>query len=184
MDEAGLAAATIFGIALANLRIPGLGELARFKEALVVMLISALFVVLTASLDRALLTNISWPMMMLTMAMPIVVRPLAIVMATLGSGLTWRERALAGWIAPRGIVAAAVAGVASNQVTSAGYQSAGEIMPAVFALIAATMVLHGFTLRPFARRLGVSRWVMRWAWRSSALANGRHTLQRCWRVRG
>lgn len=153
MDESGLAASTIFGITLANLRIPGLRELARFKEALVVMLVSALFVVLTASLDRNLLTQLSWPILLLTVAMVVLVRPTAIALATLSSDLSWRERMLAGWIAPRGIVAAAVAGVASTQLSMVGYSGAEKVMPAVFALIAATMVLHGFSLGPVARRL-------------------------------
>ncbi len=124
MDEAGLAAATIFGITLANLHIPGLKELARFKEALVVLLVSALFVVLTASLDRRLLTQLSSPVLLLTLAMLFVVRPAAILLATLGSGLTWPERTLGAWIAPRGVVAAAVAGVASTQLASSGYHDA------------------------------------------------------------
>ena len=72
------------------------------------------------------------------------------------SGLTWKERVLAGWIAPRGIVAAAVAGIASTKLAAAHVAGADEVMPAVFALIAATMVLHGFTLAPLARRLGLT----------------------------
>jgi NhaP-type Na+/H+ or K+/H+ antiporter len=156
MDEAGLAAATVFGIALANLRIPGLSELARFKEALVVLLVSALFIVLTASLDRELLTNLSWPIAVLTAAMVFVIRPLCIGLATIGSDLTWQERALASWIAPRGIVAAAIAGVAGAQLGEAGYPGGDQVLPAVFCLIAVTMVLHGFTLGPVARRLGLT----------------------------
>ena len=117
------------------------------------MLVSALFIVLTASLDRDLLTEISWPILLLTLAMLVVVRPLAIGLATLGSDLSWRERALAGWIAPRGIVAAAVTGVVSTQLSTADYPGSEKLMPAVFALIAATMVLHGFSLAPVARRL-------------------------------
>ena len=156
IDGAGLAAATIFGIALANLHIPGLAEIARFKEALVVLLVSALFVVLTANLDRSLFLQLSWPVVLLTAAMIFVVRPVAIALSTWRSDLTWKERLLAGWIAPRGIVAAAVAGVASTKLTAAGVHGADEVMPAVFALIAATMVLHGFTLAPVARRLGLT----------------------------
>jgi NhaP-type Na+/H+ or K+/H+ antiporter len=156
MDQAGLASATIFGVALANLRIPGLAEIARFKEALVVLLVSALFIVLTAGLDRHLLSELSLPVLLLTLAMLFVVRPAAILLATMGSNLTWPERALAAWIAPRGIVAAAVAGVASTQLLSAGDQNAALILPAVFALIAATMVLHGFSIGPLARRLGLT----------------------------
>jgi hypothetical protein len=84
------------------------------------------------------------------------VRPAAIALATLGSNLSWQERVLAGWIAPRGIVAAAVAGVASTKLSAAGVAGGEQVMPAVFALIAATMILHGFTLAPLARRLGLT----------------------------
>lgn len=153
MNEAGIAAATIFGIALANLHMPGIGELTRFKEALVVLIVSALFVVLTASLDRSLFTQISWPIILLTLTMVFAVRPAAIFLATLRTDLTWQEKVLAGWIAPRGIVAAAVAGIASQKLAGAGFRGGEMVMPAVFALIATTMILHGFSLAPLARRL-------------------------------
>ncbi len=156
MDEAGLAAATIFGIALANMHIPGVAEMARFKESLVVLIVSALFVVLTAGLSRAIFAQLDWSILFLTLAMVFLVRPAAIWLATARSGLTWQERTLAGWIAPRGIVAAAVAGVASSKLGAAGVAGGNEVMPAVFALIAATMVLHGFSLKPVARRLGLT----------------------------
>lgn len=155
MAEAGLMAATLFGLALANLGVPGLAELRRFKEALVVMLVSALFIVLTADLDRGVLTRLSLPIVGLTLAILLVVRPAAILLATLASGLDRRERGLAAWIAPRGIVAAAMAGVAGLRLQAAGYAGAELVMPAVFALIAASVVLHGFSLAPLSRRLGL-----------------------------
>ncbi len=153
LEGAGLAAATVLGVALANLHVPGLSELRRFKESLVVLIVSGLFILLTADLSRATLAGLSWPVAGLTLAVLFVVRPAAIWMATFGSGLSAAERALAAWVAPRGIVAAAVAGVAGLKLQSAGYQGAELIVPCVFAVIAATMVLHGFTLRPLARRL-------------------------------
>ncbi len=153
LEGAGLAAATVLGVALANLHVPGLSELRRFKESLVVLIVSGLFILLTADLSRATLAGLSWPVAGLTLAVLFVVRPAAIWLATFGSGLSAAERALAAWVAPRGIVAAAVAGVAGLKLQSAGYQGAELIVPCVFAVIAATMVLHGFTLRPLARRL-------------------------------
>lgn len=156
LEGAGLMAATIFGVALANLRVPGLSELRRFKESLVVLLVSALFIVLTANLQQAQLAHLSWPILALTLAVLFVVRPVAILIATLRSGLTRSERLLSAWIAPRGIVAAAVAGIAGLQLQKAGYAGADLVMPAVFAIIAATMILHGFSLRPLARRLGLT----------------------------
>lgn len=153
MDDAGLVAATLFGVTLANLHVPGISELRRFKEALVVLIVSALFITLTADLTRTTLSSLSWPLAALTVAMLFVVRPITILVATAWSGLTLPERILSGWIAPRGIVAAAVAGVAGLRLQEAGYPGAHEIMPAVFALIAATMILHGFTLGPLSHRL-------------------------------
>ncbi len=156
MQEAGLLAATVFGVTLANLHVPGAAELRRFKEALVVLLVATLFVTLTADLDRGTLLALDWRIGALTAAMLFLVRPAAILLATARSGLSVQERALCAWIAPRGIVAAAVAGIAGLQLQHAGYPGADRIMPAVFALIAATVVLHGFSLGPLARRLGLA----------------------------
>ncbi len=156
MHEAGLIGATVFGIVLANRHVPGLGELRRFKEALVVLLVSCLFVVLTADLDLGVLGKLSLPILSLTVAVLFVVRPAAIWLATLGSDLSRRERLFVGWIGPRGIVAAAVAGLAGPRLSDAGYAGGDLIQPTVFAVIVATVILHGFSLGPLARRLGLS----------------------------
>lgn len=153
MEDTGLGAATILGIALANMKIRGLAELTRVKESLVVLIVSALFIVLTASLDRGLFAQLTLPTYLLTAAMILLVRPATIALATIGSDLTWRERLLTGWIAPRGIVAAAVASVAGGRLSAAGHAGGEAVMPAVFTLIASTMILHGFSLAPLARRL-------------------------------
>ena len=153
MGGAGLMAVTIFGMALANLQIPGLTELRRMKESLVVLVVSVLFIMLTADLHRDVLAQLSIPIFALTVVVLFVVRPLGIFLSTLGTSMPWKEKLFVGWIAPRGIVAAAVAGEAGVSLKEAGYQSADLIMPAVFAVIAVTMILHGFSLAPLARRL-------------------------------
>jgi NhaP-type Na+/H+ or K+/H+ antiporter len=153
VSEAGLIAATVFGMTLANLRVPGISELRRFKESLVVLIVSVLFITLAANLDRHVLTQLSWPLIGLTAVMLVLVRPAAIALATFRSGLTWPERAITGWIAPRGIVAAAVAGVAGLRLHAAGVAGADLVMPAVFALITASVILHGFSLGPLAGAL-------------------------------
>ncbi|MCJ2021911.1 sodium:proton antiporter [Methylobacterium sp. E-065] len=156
MNEAGLIGATVFGIALANRHVPGLAELRRFKEALVVLLVSCLFVVLTADLDLALLGKLSVPILGLTASILFIVRPAAIWLATMRSDLSRRERLFVGWIGPRGIVAAAVAGLAGPRLSEAGYAGGDLIQPTVFAVIVATVLAHGFSLGPLARRLGLS----------------------------
>lgn len=156
MPQAGLVAATLFGVTLGNLNFPGLSELKRFKEALVILIVSALFVVLTAELDRATLSQLSWKIIALVAAMLFVVRPVSVLLATMGSDIPRAERLLVGWMAPRGVVAAAVSGLAGGALHGAGYGGALLVMPAVFALISASVVLHGFTLRPLARALGLN----------------------------
>ena len=153
VSEAGLIASTVFGMLLANLKVPGIAELRRFKESLVVLIVSVLFITLAANLDRHVLTHLSWALIALTTVMLLVVRPAAIGLATVRSGLTWQEKAITGWIAPRGIVAAAVAGVAGLRLQAAGVHGAALVMPAVFTLITATVILHGFSLGPLARLL-------------------------------
>ncbi|MCW4591569.1 sodium:proton antiporter [Gluconacetobacter entanii] len=153
MASTGLMAATVFGMALANLNVVGMSELRRIKESLGVIVVSCLFVILTADLHRDVLQKLSLPILALTLTVLFVVRPLGIFLSTIRSDLSWQERLFVGWIAPRGIVAAAVAGAAGLQLRDAGDPSAALITPAVFAVIATTMILHGFSLRPLARYL-------------------------------
>ena len=151
--ETGLVGATIFGVTLANIEITGLQELRRFKESLTVFLVSGLFILLTADIDPAVLRRLSWPLVGTATAVLVVVRPLAIGLATIGAQMTWRERLLVGWIGPRGVVAAAVAGLAAEQLATAGYRDAELVLPLVFCVIAATVILHGLSLGPLARAL-------------------------------
>jgi NhaP-type Na+/H+ or K+/H+ antiporter len=151
--ETGLVGATIFGVVLANIDVTGLQELRRFKESLTVFLVSGLFILLTANIDPAVLRHVSWPIVMTTLAILFFVRPAAIGLATIGARMTWRERLLVGWIGPRGVVAAAVAGLAGEQLTEAGYHDGALVLPTVFCVIAATVVLHGLSLGPLARFL-------------------------------
>jgi NhaP-type Na+/H+ or K+/H+ antiporter len=154
--ETGLVGATIFGVVLANIEITGLQELRRFKESLTVFLVSGLFILLTANIDPGVLRRLSWPIVLTAAAMLVLVRPAAIGLATIGARMTWRERLLVGWIGPRGVVAAAVAGLAAEELTTAGYRDGPLILPMVFCVIAATVVLHGLTLGPLARALGLA----------------------------
>ena len=154
--ETGLIGATLFGVVLANIDVTGLQELRRFKESLTVFLVSGLFILLTANIDRQTVEMLSWPIAATTLVILFVVRPLAISIATIGAKVSWRERLLVGWIGPRGVVAAAIAGVAGERLAKAGYPDAGLVLPLVFAVIASTVLLHGLTLAPMARRLGLA----------------------------
>lgn len=152
-EEAGLLAATVMGVVLGNLRLPSIAEMRRFKEYLVILLVSSVFILLTADLDPLIMLHLDWRAGLLLLAVLLVVRPLGVFAATLGSGMSWQERSLVAWIAPRGIVAVAVAGVFAPQLASQGYAGAQLLLPLVFALVFSTVVLHGLSLRPLAQYL-------------------------------
>lgn len=80
-------------------------------------------------------------------------RPLTIGLATLGAPMRRRDKLLMAWIAPRGIVAAATASIFGPAMVAAGYPEAEILMPLVFLVIVVTVIVHGVTLAPLARRL-------------------------------
>lgn len=170
-NEAGLLAATILGLVIGNMRLPSMSEIRRFKEYITILLVSGIFVLLAADLDPAVMTRLTWHSAALLAAVIFLVRPAAVMLATVNADMSWRERALVAWIAPRGIVAAAMAGFFGPRLVDHGYADGDLLMPLVFALILLTVTLHGATIRWLARGLelavaeqngvlivGASRW--------------------------
>ncbi|MGB5210831.1 MAG: sodium:proton antiporter [Gammaproteobacteria bacterium] len=154
--EAGLLAVTVMGIVVGNMNLPGLQDMKRFKEYITVMLVSVVFVLLTATLDPAVIQSVDVRGVLLVGAILFLVRPLAVMLATLGAGMDIRDRVLLAWIAPRGIVAAATAGVMGPAMAQRGFEGAESLLPLVFGVIFATVLAHGLSIGWLARRLGLS----------------------------
>ncbi|MFV3367396.1 cation:proton antiporter [Pseudomonas sp. NY15435] len=156
MSESGLLAVTVMGLRLANMKGVDVRHILHFKENLSVLLISGLFVLLAARLDLPALLGLG-PIALLELALiQFVARPLNVVIATAGSSLNWRERALLSWIAPRGIVAAAVSAIFAIRLQEAGHAQAGVLVPLTFLVIIGTVILQSATARPLARLLKVA----------------------------
>ena len=151
--ESGLLAVTVFGIWLANQEGLDLEEVLAFKEDLAVILISSLFILLAARLDLAQLWQLGPMVLALLCVVQFVARPLCILVSTRGSDLPGRARALLAWIAPRGIVAAAVSASFAISMHEAGIEDADKLVPLVFAVIIFTVVLQSLTATPLARLL-------------------------------
>ena len=163
--EIGLVAVTAYGMTLANSRLAGLAELRKFKEDIAVLLVSGVFVILTANLTPDVIRRaLTWNTLAFLMAMLFIVRPLSVWIATWGT-LKRNEAILLGWIAPRGIVAVAVSSLFATLLEDLGrrgdsrfyFSGAEQITPLAFAMVFVTVVLHGFTIGPLARRLGLAR---------------------------
>ncbi len=157
--ESGLLAATVMGFALANQRWVDVQHIAEFKENLQVLLIACLFIVLGARLERAQLETVSHILgraALFVGVLVLVARPLSVVLSTMRSGLSWQERAFMCWMAPRGVVAAAVASVFAIELRKQGTAGAELLVPVTFFVIIATVALYGLTSALVARRLGVA----------------------------
>lgn len=161
--EIGLVAVTAYGMYLANSRLAGLNELRKFKEDIAVLLVSGVFVILTANLTPEIISQaVNWRTAAFLFVMLFMVRPLSIWISTFGT-LSRKEALLLGWIAPRGIVAVAVSGLFGSLLvdlsrnSSFNIHSADQIGPLAFAMVFTTVVLHGFTIGPLARSLGLAR---------------------------
>ncbi|WP_303900837.1 cation:proton antiporter [Thiohalomonas denitrificans] len=154
--ETGLLAVTVMGAFIANMRDVPAEEILDFKESLSVVLISVLFILLAARLDLTPLLDFVYPALALLAAVLFVARPVAVAVSTWRSKLNWRERAVLAWVAPRGIVAAAVSAAFALRLESDGYPGAELLAPLAFMVIIGTVVLQGLTARPVANLLGVS----------------------------
>lgn len=153
----GLLSVTAMGMTLANMKLSAAGDFQKFKEDISVILISAIFIMLAASLQMETILHIFNPNIIgYVLFMMFLVRPLSIFLSTIGSGLSIQEKALIGWIAPRGIVALTVSGYFASILSDAGYSDASLLTALTFGLVIFTVIAHGFSIGPLARRLNLS----------------------------
>jgi len=154
--ESGLLSVTVMGIALANQQFVSIRHILEFKENLRVLLIASLFIILAARLPIEAPVFADPKGWLFIGLLILVVRPLAVIGATFRSSLAWRERLFLMWVAPRGIVAAAVVSVFAIRLTEIGIEGAESLVPLTFQVIAATVAVHGLTSPLAARWLKVA----------------------------
>ena len=156
-EDTGLIAAIFMGLALANRRGFDIPSRRPFFETLVQLIIGVLFISISATVTPASLRHLLLPTLALVAVLVLAARPIVAFASTLGTDLTKGERAFIGWMAPRGIVAAATASTFAAGLVAKGIGGAAKILPATFVVIVATVTLYGLTAALAARRLGVSR---------------------------
>lgn len=160
--ESGLITVTLIGILLTNQRAISIRHVIEFKENLRTLLISTLFIVLSSRLQIADLRGVGWRGVVFLAVLVVIVRPLAVALSTFGTKLTLRERVVLGWLAPRGIVAAAVSSLFALELAHSAAVSeetkaqAAMLAPVVFLVIVGTVAIYGLTVGPLARWLGLA----------------------------
>lgn len=155
-EESGLLAVTVMGIWLANMKNVIVEDILDFKESLSILLISGLFILLAARLDFALFQQLGVPAFFLFLFIQFIARPLKIFISTIGSDLSWQEKALISWIGPRGIVAAAVSALFAIRLQENGFEQADLLVPLAFTIIIGTVLLQGGSAKFIAKQLGVA----------------------------
>jgi NhaP-type Na+/H+ or K+/H+ antiporter len=121
-----------------------------------VLLVSGVFILLAAAVDLSQLAALNVWAILFVASVILVVRPTTVLVSLLGSSIAWRERVLVAFTGPRGVVLVAVAGLFGVRLSEIGVADADQIAPLAFALVMATVVLHGFSLKPIATALGLA----------------------------
>jgi len=160
--ESGLATITLMGIVLANQRVVSIQHIVEFNENLGVLLISCLFVVLGARLQFNELVGLGGGGLAFVALLIFVIRPLAVMLALVGSPTNLRERLFLSFLAPRGIVAAAVASVFALKIATVAEpggrlaQQAAMLAPITFLVILGTVTFYALVAPLLARWLGLA----------------------------
>ncbi len=157
VSESGIVAAVVSGMVVGNMKPRSMRDLQEFKEQLSVMLIGLLFVLLAADVRVADVQALGWPGVATVIMLIVLVRPLDVAVSTVGTSLNLRERGFLGWMAPRGIVAAAAASLFAQELARNGFEGGEQLRALVFLVIGVTVTVAGLTGGLAASLLGVRR---------------------------
>jgi NhaP-type Na+/H+ or K+/H+ antiporter len=155
VPESGIVAVIIAGMVVGNTRSHDIDDLREFKEQLTALLVATLFVLLAADVRLADVHALGFRGALTVAALIFVVRPATVFASTFGTSLSVREKLFLSWLAPRGIVAAAVSSLFADRLADAGVGGGGAIRALVFLVIAVTVVVQGLTAGWVGSVLGV-----------------------------
>jgi len=155
LPESGLPASVAAGVVVGRRPSTDAAQLDELIRELARLAITMLFPLLAADVSWAELSPLGWGGVSCVLVLMVFVRPVAVSVATIGLPLDWRQRLFLGWLAPRGIVTAAVASLFAIRLEQAGVLGAGRLQGLVFLTILMTVGLQGLTAQPLAHWLGL-----------------------------
>ncbi len=153
--EAGVLATAVAGIVVGSLEIPHKQEVQEFKGDIASIAISAVFILLAASLRTREVAALGWRGALVVLVLMVAIRPIRVFVSTWRSELRTREKAFISLLGPRGIVAASVATFFSLELGDAGIAHGSDLVALVFGVVFATVLIQGSSAGWLARRLKV-----------------------------
>ena len=150
LPESGLPASVAAGFIVGKREIIDKEKLDNLIGELAQLAITVLFPLLASDVSWGELSPLGWGGIICVLLMMVIVRPIAISIATIGKELNIKEKVFLAWLAPRGIVTAAVASLFSIRLEQAGVLGAGRLQGLVFLTILMTVGIQGLTARPLA----------------------------------
>jgi NhaP-type Na+/H+ or K+/H+ antiporter len=155
--ESGLLSVTLMGVVMANQKKVDVKHILDFKENLRVLIISILFIILSARLELSDFQSLNWNHLAFIILLIVVIRPVSILLSSIGTDLNWKEKLFLSLMAPRGIVAAAMASIFSYELIKHNYPQATSLIPITFIVIIATVGFYGLIITPVSRLIGISK---------------------------
>ncbi|MDA9701573.1 cation:proton antiporter [Prochlorococcus sp. AH-736-L23] len=157
LPESGLPASVSAGFIVGKREIIDKERLDNLIGELAQLAITVLFPLLAADVSWSELSPLGWGGVVCVFMLMIIVRPISIWIATMGRELDLKEKIFLAWLAPRGIVTAAVASLFSIRLEQAGILGAGRLQGLVFLTILMTVGIQGLSAKPLAKTLELEK---------------------------
>jgi len=153
LPESGLPASVAAGFIVGKREVIDKKRLDNLIGELAQLAITVLFPLLAADVSWGELSPLGWGGVVCVFMLMVIIRPISIWIATMGRELNLKEKVFLAWLAPRGIVTAAVASLFSIRLEQAGILGAGRLQGLVFLTILMTVGIQGLSAKPLANRL-------------------------------
>ncbi|MDA9692333.1 cation:proton antiporter [Prochlorococcus sp. AH-736-N03] len=153
LPESGLPASVAAGFIVGKREVIDKERLDNLIGELAQLAITVLFPLLAADVSWGELSPLGWGGVVCVFMLMLIVRPISIWLATIGRDLNLKEKIFLAWLAPRGIVTAAVASLFSIRLEQAGILGAGRLQGLVFLTILMTVGIQGLSAKPLVNRL-------------------------------
>jgi NhaP-type Na+/H+ or K+/H+ antiporter len=153
LPESGLPASVAAGFIVGKREVIDKERLDNLIGELAQLAITVLFPLLAADVSWGELSPLGWGGVVCVFMLMVIVRPITIWIATMGRDLNLKEKIFLAWLAPRGIVTAAVASLFSIRLEQAGILGAGRLQGLVFLTILMTVGIQGLSAKPLVNRL-------------------------------